>query len=716
MMKKPFIVLIAFILQSCLNIEKEFVIDKYHGRKMKDYHRHLEDLENTKVINLVKNQNLKTESILSKIPSKKRLINKLEIYDRKRSYVISKLFITANNRIFYLKRNSGENVSNLYYRKNLIDKEIKLFDLKDLDPQSNKEYQINYIKPNWDGSKVVVNLIKDEDEYSKMIILDVNTRKMLPHSIDHCKPNSVGGVQWLPNNNSFYYSYFPNASEKNKNSNLNSKAIVYRLDTNPENLNVVLSKEYNPDISIKPEDFPIVEITDTNAKYAVGVISGSSPYDDSYYIPIDQLYQNKTKWIPLFKKTHRIKDYIVHGENIFFLTANNAPNFKICKTSMDSKNFDDPEVLVPEKKEEIIKYFVVTKKGLFFTTVINGVRAKLYRLHDGRQIEILLPKPSADIKLYTHGNNVMIATKGWLSKTKRYLFNFETETLDEYNLFSDNNTDDFDDLVVEELTVPSHDGKEVPLSLIYKKGTKKDGNTPVLIRGYGAYGVPMVPNPYYPFLLYAREGGIYAVAHVRGGGEKGNAWYKGGHKATKPNTWKDFIACTEYLIDKKYTSKGKIAVWSGSAGGILIGRAITERPDLFAAAIIDRGILNTIRMEEGINGANSAKEFGTVNDSIEFKGLLEMDSYHHIKKNTHYPATFIRTGMNDTRVSPWQSIKFATRLQEANSSDHPILLKTEFDSGHGIQFSKNKEFNMIAEAISFALWQTSHPDYQPKEE
>ena len=146
-----------------------------------------------------------------------------------------------------------------------------------------------------------------------------------------------------------------------------------------------------------------------------------------------------------------------------------------------------------------------------------------------------------------------------------------------------------------------------------------------------------------------------------------------------------------------------------------MGRAITERPDLYTAAIIDRGIFDMTRMEEGINGVNSAKEFGTVKDSIEFIGLLEMDSYQHIRDKTYYPATLITTGINDSRVSPWHSFKFASRLQEANISSNPVLLQTKFEAGHGLQYSKKEEFEMIANTFAFALWQTGHPDYQPKE-
>jgi len=363
----------------------------------------------------------------------------------------------------------------------------------------------------------------------------------------------------------------------------------------------------------------------------------------------------------------------------------------------------------------VIKYLAVTSKGIFYSTVKNGVVARLFRYYKGEEKEIALPKPSGNIKLAKKGQDIIVSLKGWLSKTQRYTFDEETNSLTPYNIFSDNgHNDNFDDLTIEEVTVKGHDGVEIPLSLVYQKSLKKDGTNPILMRSYGAYGSSMVPSLYYPFLLYVQEGGIYAVAHVRGGGEKGDAWRQGGYKTTKPNTWKDIISCTEYLINNNYTSKRKIAIWGGSAGAVGVGRALTEKPDLYGAAILSRGILNTVRIEAGINGANSAKEFGTIKDSIEFRGLYNMDAYHHIKDNTSYPATLVTTGMNDSRVPPWQSFKFAARLQEANTSKNPILLKTEFDSGHGLQSTKNRGFETMATALSFALRHTGHPDYQPE--
>ena len=215
-------------------------------------------------------------------------------------------------------------------------------------------------------------------------------------------------------------------------------------------------------------------------------------------------------------------------------------------------------------------------------------------------------------------------------------------------------------------------------------------------------------------LLWTNNNGILAIAHVRGGGELGDKWYKGGYKTTKPNTWKDLIACAEFMISDKYTSPNKIAINSASAGGILIGRAMTERPDLFAAAIPEVGCLNPVRAEESPNGPVNVPEFGSVKDSVECKALIEMDSYLHIKDGVKYPATLITAGMNDPRVIVWQPAKFAARLEAANASDKPVLFLVDYEAGHGIGNSKKKDFESLADVFSFALWQTGVPGFQLK--
>jgi prolyl oligopeptidase len=201
------------------------------------------------------------------------------------------------------------------------------------------------------------------------------------------------------------------------------------------------------------------------------------------------------------------------------------------------------------------------------------------------------------------------------------------------------------------------------------------------------------------------KGGIYAIAHIRGGGEFGKQWHLAGRMQNKPNTWKDFIACAEYLVEKNYTSTGYLAGQGGSAGGITIGRAITERPDLFQAAIINVGDLDMLRIETTTNGVPNIKEFGTVKDEAGFKGLLSMSSLHHVRDGVDYPAVLLTHGINDPRVAPWTSAKMTARLQAATSGHRPILFRVDFGAGHGIGSTKSQRFDQMADQMAFLFWQ-----------
>ncbi len=725
-MKNYYYFLLSILLINCntKDEKKPPVISKkektfhYFGQEIKDSYYNLENLEDSTVLKWLKAQDNYTKSIIRNNPNRKAIIDKQNQFDNQNTTKTSYLRITSNNFYFYLKREPDENVSKLFYRDGFHGKETLLFNPKDFKPELDEEFSINYIQPNHNGSKIALSFTKNDEEISEIAILDTQTKKLHKEIIDHCWPSDLGGINWLPDNSGFIYIHIPVIDSNSKEYILNTASVLYKLDDDPKKLNILFSKKNNPNLNIVPEDFPNAFIRGKNNNYLFGRLAGARPFDDYYYAENINLTKGEINWKPLFKKEDKIQRFSVKGDNIIFLTAKDAPNFKICKTTLSNPDFQNPKTLVEEDKNAVITDFALTSKGVFYVKTKNGVEAKLYHLDEntGKEEEIQLPKPSGYIKLTSKGyeyEDLWIYTRGWISNTERYRYDFENKVFVEKNLYPVIAYPELEDVVVEEIEIPSHDGVMVPLSIIYKKGAKKDGKNSVLLNGYGAYKSSISPYLYSYLLHWVNEGGIYATAHIRGGGEKGEQWHKGGFKTTKPNSWKDLIACTEYLINQKYTSNQKMALWGASAGGITIGRAITERPDLYAAAIIKVGILNTLRYEFAPNGANNTKEFGTVKDSIECSALYEMDAYQHIQKGVNYPAVYLTGGMKDPRVPVSQPAKFAARLQEANTSKRPILFSVNFEGGHGFDASKNKRNEELADILSFALWQTGHPNYQP---
>ena len=693
------------------------VTEIYWGKEVTDPYRNLENLEDSVVQNWFQSQSQYAKNILNNIEGKRTLKEKMKDLDDRYSYSIRRTNVSENGQYFYLKKKANEDYYKLYHRKNFSDREEFIFDPRDFKPESRNDYTINYIKPSWDGNYIVVSMSYDGKELSEMVIIDMKQRKVLPEVITNAWPSSFLGINWLPDNSGFTYLYFPIADPSHKDFKKNTKSVLYRIGQNPKKLNLIFSAKTHPQFNILEGDYPTTKIKSSSDKYVIGYLSGVDSYWNAYYVCIDDLMNGTPIWKPLFTKGDRVfrNSGFFHEDAFIYKSSKGASNFKI--SSFNVASIDNLKILVEEFEEETIENLENTQDGVFFSTLKNGVEAKLYQYQNGNTKEISLPRKSGTIYLGSLGgsySDLWVYIRGWANEGDRYKYDIEKNAFIKQNMVSGARYPEFDNLVVEEVLVPSHDGVLVPLSIIYDKSLKKNSKNPVIIDSYGAYGDAI--NPYFsPILLtWVLEGGAFCTAHIRGGGEKGDAWHKGGFKTTKPNSWKDLIACAEYLIKERYSEKKHIATLSGSAGGITVGRAITERPDLFAAAIVRVGQMNPLRNESrpGKGGSNY-KEYGSVKDSMECMGLIEMDPYLHIEKNINYPATFLTAGMNDTRITPWVPGKFVARLQ-ASDTKNPIIFNVKYDEGHKVGSNSSKVYEEWANILSFAFWQTGHPDYQLK--
>lgn len=692
---------------------KEKVVYQYFGEQIVDPYANLENLSDTLVLDWFRKQERYSSHLLNKIPEKKRLFQKLKKASQKPLYITKKIKIINDEHFFYLKQKSGENGYKLYYKKfNHSITETLLYDPSQYMPHSGNNYVISYFEPSRSGDLIAIALSKKGEEISRIIIMRRASKNILPHYINNCDPSGLNGIQWLPDDSGFIYQFIPVTNVNDKSFYQNTEAVLYKIGTNPNQRHVVFSKKNNPKIESKAEDFPFVSIPLSSSNYMYAKLSGVNNYEDTFYASCKGVEAKKIPWKRLFRKTEKIKLFVEVDEEIIYLTARGASNFRICKTSFRTPDFENPEVLVEEYPDKTIIDFAYKNGTLFFTTLKNGVESRLFMSKNGKQKEIELPLKSGKSNVFWGKNYLYFYTQGWTSPKTLYSYNLNTKTTDKIQISSSVNDTEYKDVVIEEIEVESYDNQKIPLSILYKKDMILSGKNPTIILGYGAYGATYAPFFSTAFLTWISEGGVLAVAHVRGGGEKGEAWHKAGYKKTKKNTWLDAIACTEYLIKKSYTSSDNTVIYGISAGGIMLGKAITERPDLFKAAIGVVPSINLLRSEFQANGRNHIKEFGTVEDSTEFRALLEMDAYHHIKKEQEYPATLIVIGMKDQRVAPWDAAKFVARLQDLNPTSRPILLKVDFNSGHGLHDEDEKYNKEMAEIFSFAFWQTGHKEYQ----
>jgi prolyl oligopeptidase len=310
-------------------------------------------------------------------------------------------------------------------------------------------------------------------------------------------------------------------------------------------------------------------------------------------------------------------------------------------------------------------------------------------------------------------NGVLVGAESWTSAEHFYAWDAKTGEAQELALRNAGSFSAMPDVEVSNVEVRAADGAKVPLIIISRRGTALNGKNPTILYGYGSYGITINPAFVPTRYPWFEHGGIFAIAGVRGGGERGNDWHMGGYKASKPNTWKDGIACAEYLIGRHYTAPAYLAAQGGSAGGIFAGRIMTARPDLFRGAIVQVGMTDTLRSEFSANGATNSSEFGTVADPEGFKALLEMSTYQHVTDGTAYPAVLFAHGLNDPRVDVWMSVKSTARLQKATSSGRPVLLRLELQAGHGIGSTRLQRVAEQADIFAFLLWQMGDPGFQP---
>lgn len=693
------------------------IIDEYFGTKVVDEYRNLEDLEDSKTLDWMKSQTAYADSVLDLIPKKNYYLEKRLEFDKRQKYFVSDLKIADNDKYFYLKKNGDEKVSKVYYRNGFLGKEELLYDPSNYKNSENgHSFVIGYISPSWDGNNIAISISEKGGELADVIIMDVNTKQIHPEIITNTAPASFDGIKWLDDNSGFFCVAFSTTDPKSKDFYKNTRTVLYKLGTDPKEMTDVFSAKNNPDLDISESQYPMILNFDRDDQNYLGMIVDYQSYRKTFIISKKDLLAGKKNWKPFSDPTDKTKNIDLWKDKAVFQSSYNSKLNKLCITNIQNPDFKNAETLVPEKKDEIIKSYRITKDGIYYTTTKNGVEAKLYIYQNGKDTAIQLPFPSGDIDLENIDNDssdIWITCSGWANEEQRFKYNLKTKTFQSKNLSPITEYSEFRDIIVNEIIIKSRDGAEIPVSLIYNKNTTKNGRNRLLIDSYGSYGIST--NPFFSktYLLWVNQGGMVAIAHVRGGGEKGEEWRLGGYKETKPNTWRDLIDCTEYLIREKYTSKDKIAIWGASAGGITVRRAMTEKPDLFKAVIAEVGSLNMLREE--VTPSGQPKEFGSVKDPKEFKALLEMDAYHHIKKGVKYPATFITGGINDQRVIVWQPLKFAAKLMASDASSNPVLLKIDFEGGHAGNVPVAQRYANLGDMFAFALWQLGHPDYQPKE-
>lgn len=690
------------------------VTDEYFGRKISDPYRYLENLKDPQVAKWFKEQDDYTRLILSRIPGRAALLARIRELDESGPPRIFDVQRYQNGRYFYQKRLPDENIAKLYVRNGLEGPESLLIDPNKYARKAGEHYSLNYYFPSLDGRYIAFGISPAGSEDAVIHVLDTTTGRETGEWIDR---SWYGGISWLPDGKSFFHIRFqklaPGVAPAER--RLRSRVLLHQVGTDPESDRPIFGYGVNSEIALDPADTCFV-ISDPRSSYAVALVNHGFSNDGTLYAaPMDAIGKTNVTWRKIVDVDDQVINFDLRGDDLYLVTHKNAPRSKVLRMSVSHPDIAKAQVVLPSG-EPVINSVSAMADALYVQEVDGGVgRLLRLRYSETKAERISLPL-NGSIELQGGDprlEGVLFGLASWTTAAKIFEYGPGENRAVDTKLQPLGKFDEPSDLESVETKVPSHDGALIPLSIIFKKGMRLDGTHPTLLSGYGAYAISMDPffNP--RILAWIEQGGVRAIAHVRGGGEYGEEWHQGGMLRNKPNTWRDFLACAEYLIKAGYTSSPKLAGEGGSAGGILIGRAFTERPDLFAAAITEVGLSDMIRDMFSPDGPLNAPEYGDLKNKQGFENLLEISAYYHVQDGVHYPAVLVTTGMNDPRVVPWEPGKMAARLQAATGSGKPVLLRVEYQGGHGtIGGTRTQAEELDADQWSFLLWQFGVPGYQ----
>ena len=690
------------------------VTDEYFGVKVADPYRWMENLQDAEVAAWFKAQSVYTQNVLATIPGRAAMQARIKVLSDAAPAAVFDLRRLPGGVYFYQKRLASEEVGKLYTRVGLGGEEKLIVDPTKYTGAGGGHSSMSYYAVSQDGRSVAAGISPAGSEDAVIHIYDAQTGKEAGETIDRAE---FGGPSWLPDGKSFVYNRLqklgPSSGPYDK--ELLSRVYLHVVGTDAEKDRLIFGDGV-AGTSFVPTDLPFVAVAPDTA-YALGLVAHGVANEITVYVaPVAALAGGNIPWKKICDVEDEITSFDMKGDVIYLLSHKNASRFKVLRTKLSNPDVAKAEVVVPEGPA-LIKAVAAAADAVYVQEMEGGL-GRLVRVpygSDASAQRVALPTEGVVTIAATDQRvpGALLTMDSWTKAQTIYTYDSGTGQTTDTKLQPVGPFDSPTDLESVEVKAKSYDGTMVPLSIVYKKGTKLDGSNPTILDGYGAYGI--TTDPYFDpvFLAWYERGGILAFAHVRGGGEYGEEWHLAGKKLTKPNTWKDAIACAQYLIDQKYTSPAKLAIRGGSAGGVLVGRSITERPDLFAAAFDQVPMSDVVREEFSPNGPPNIPEFGTVKEPDGFKALYEMSPYAHIKDGTAYPAVMVTTGWNDPRVASWEPGKMAARLQAATSSGKPVLLRVDYDAGHGIGSTKTQRDETFGDMFSFGLWQFGVEGFQP---
>ena len=687
------------------------VRDFFHGIGVDDPWRHTENVADPVVAAWMKGQAEATQQILARLPGRQRLLERVREIDAAAAGSVGTLRRTEEGSLFYTRREPGENQFKLVVREATSGAERVLVDAEARGRRAGQPLSILDFAPSPDGRRLAYTLQVGGSEIGELHVMDVASGQDIVPPIDRIR---FSGTSWLQDGSGFFFTRLREGFERLPDTQKFGDRTTHFYSMATRQAQPVFSPLRNPELGLPLfASATAFEIAGTPMA-GLAVSLGVDRNQVLYLGELQAARQGRTQWRKVFDAADEVRNYAVTRDWIYVLSAKGAPRHRLLRLPLSAPDLTRAEVVVPASEQVLVSVagardaaYLVTRRGPSMQLVRlahEQPRPQPVPLPFEGSVSVLAANPTQD--------GLLFGVTGWTRALQRFAYS-PGRAAEPLALARAGAFDAPPGLMVREVSVPAPDGATIPVSLISRSDLKLDGSNPTVLYGYGSYGITENPGFNPRLLAWIERGGVYAYAHVRGGGIFGTEWHLAGQKANKPNTWRDGIAVAQWLVAQRYTSPQRLAIYGGSAGGIFVGMAINERPELFAAAVPAVPVMDMVRAELDPNGLANVPEFGTVKDEAGFKALLAMSSYHHIRPGTRYPAVMLVHGVNDTRVSVWQSSKYANRLASA-STGGPVLMRLDYQLGHGGGASRAQQQEQTVDIWSFMLWQMGMPEFTPK--
>ena len=667
----------------------ETVVDNLHGQAIADPYRWLEKSDDPETVRWVGEQNAYTRSLLDQVEGREAVHRRLtELF----SIGAASAPAVRQGRYFFTRRTGHQNQPVLYVRDGSDEPERVLLDPNELSAEGM--IALDFWYPSWDGRLLAYGCSANGDEWSTLFVLDVDSGELLPDRIERAR---YATVAWRPDKSGFYYSRYPYPGEVPEGEeNYHKRVFFHALGADSRSdLEIVVP-------NLEREHMPFASISRDGRYLLVHVHKGSAASQTDVWM---RDLAEDSELVPVAVGYDAYFGAQVVDGTLYLHTNLDAPRYHVFRTEAASPGRENWQEIIPEGQDVLETVSLVGGRviGLYLHNATSALR--VFEADGGRQFEVDLPLLGT----------VIAVTGEWESPEAFYSFESFTVPSTIYRLdLGDRERSVWaavdaplraDDYTVAQEWYISRDGTRVSTFLVHRTGLDRSRPHPTLLTGYGGFNVNRTPLFTRGIYLWLEHGGIYALPNLRGGGEYGEEWHRAGMLDRKQNVFDDFIAAAEYLIAQGYTDRSCLAIQGGSNGGLLVGVALTQRPDLFRAVVCSVPLLDMLRYQDFLIARLWIPEYGSAENPEQFPFLYAYSPYHQVKEGASYPAVLLETAESDTRVDPFHARKMAARLQAANASSHPILLRVETRAGHGAGKPLAKVVQEQTDIWTFLCWQ-----------